>query len=90
MSDFRGTIHQCECPEVADSRRLGDEIHSRPPNGDVRPTAVIEVRMFQRPLLVKRVFRLNTKISRHCGGAVKVIASIKDPVVIKRIVDYLD
>ena len=41
MSDFRGTIHQCECPEVADSRRLGDEIHQRPPNGDVRPEGVV-------------------------------------------------
>jgi hypothetical protein len=26
-----------EGPQMADSRRLGDEIHSRPPNGDVRP-----------------------------------------------------
>ena len=26
----------------------------------------------------------------HCGGAVKVIASIEDPIVIKKILEHLD
>jgi len=26
----------------------------------------------------------------HCGGAVKIIACIEDPAVIKKILDYLD
>lgn len=65
MSDFRGTIHQCECPEVADSRRLGDEIHQRPPNGDVRPIPVNHDLMVERLLRKqKRSFRP----SENTGG----------------------
>jgi len=29
-------------------------------------------------------------ICNSCGGAVKIIACIEDPVVIKKILDYLD
>jgi len=38
---------------------------------------------------LKRVFRIDIETCRHCGGRVKVIASIEDPVVIKRILDHL-
>ena len=31
------TSESDECPDLAGSRRLGDEIHPRPPNGDLRP-----------------------------------------------------
>ncbi len=43
MSDFRGTIHQCECPEVAASRRPANEIHPWVPNGDLRPYRAIRL-----------------------------------------------
>ena len=33
---------------------------------------------------LKRVFKLDILTCEHCGGAVKVIASIEDPVVIKK------
>jgi len=32
---------------------------------------------------LKRVFDIDVEICDHCGGTVKVIASIKDPLVIK-------
>ena len=33
---------------------------------------------------LKRVFKVDIKTCEHCGGAVKVIASIEDPAVINR------
>ena len=38
---------------------------------------------------MKRVFKIEIETGEHCGGAVKVIASIEDPVVIKTILDHL-
>ena len=38
---------------------------------------------------LKRVFKIETETCEHCGGAVKVIASIEDPVVIKKILAHL-
>ncbi len=39
---------------------------------------------------LKRVFRIDIETCRHCGGSVKVTASIEDPVVIKQILEHLD
>ena len=39
---------------------------------------------------LKRVFKLDIETCRHCGGAVKVIACIEDPVVIKQILAHLE
>lgn len=38
---------------------------------------------------LKRVFNIDIETCRECGGAVKVIACIEDPVVIKQILDHL-
>ena len=38
---------------------------------------------------LKRVFKIDILTCEHCGGAVKVIASIEDPAVIKKILDHL-
>ena len=38
---------------------------------------------------MKRVFKTDILTCEHCGGAVKVIASIEDPRVIKKILDHL-
>jgi hypothetical protein len=38
---------------------------------------------------LKRVFNIDIEICRDCGGAVKVIACIEDPVVIRKILDHL-
>ena len=46
--------------------------------------------MLQRLLSVKWGLRIDIETCRHRGWAVKVIASIEDPVVIKRILDHLD
>ena len=36
---------------------------------------------------LKRVFKIDIETCNQCGGAVKVIASIEDPAVIKQILD---
>jgi hypothetical protein len=38
---------------------------------------------------LKRVFHIDIETCRHCGRAVKIIACIEDPVVIKTILDHL-
>ena len=38
---------------------------------------------------LKRVFNIDIETCRECGGAVKIIACIEDPVVIKKILDHL-
>ena len=38
---------------------------------------------------LKRVFNIDIATGRECGGAVKVIACIEDPVVIKQSLDHL-
>ena len=38
---------------------------------------------------LKRVFHIDIETCSECGGAVKVIASIEDPVVIKKILAHL-
>ena len=39
---------------------------------------------------LKRVFKVDIETCEHCGGAVKVIASIEDPAVIKQILAHLE
>ena len=39
---------------------------------------------------LKRVFNIDIETCQHCGGAVKVIACIEDPAVIKKILEYLE
>jgi hypothetical protein len=39
---------------------------------------------------LKRVFNIDITICNRCGGAVKIIACIEDPLVIKKILDHLD
>ncbi len=38
---------------------------------------------------LKRVFNIDIEVCSKCGGAVKVIACIEDPVVIKKILTHL-
>jgi ribosomal protein S27E len=39
---------------------------------------------------LKRVFNIDITICNRCSGAVKIIACIEDPMVIKKILDHLD
>jgi len=39
---------------------------------------------------LKRVFKIDIESCEQCGGAVKVIASIEDPVVIRKILHHLE
>jgi len=39
---------------------------------------------------LKRVFNIDVTICNRCAGAVKIIACIEDPLVIKKILDHLD
>jgi hypothetical protein len=38
---------------------------------------------------LKRVFNIDIETCRECGGSVKIIACIEDPMVIKKILDHL-
>ena len=38
---------------------------------------------------LKRVFKIDIETCSHCGGTVKVIASIEDPAIIKQILDHI-
>ena len=38
---------------------------------------------------LKRVFKIDIETGSACGGAMKVVACIEDPVVIKRILEHL-
>ena len=38
---------------------------------------------------LKRVFHIDIETCRHCGGAVRIIACIEDPVVIQKILTHL-
>ena len=38
---------------------------------------------------LKRVFRIDVETCQACGGAMKIIASIEDPVVIRMILAHL-
>ena len=50
------------------------------------PTRHVSMTRAQR---LKRVFQIDIEVCNHFGGAVKVIASIDDLVVIKKILDHL-
>ena len=39
---------------------------------------------------LKRVFGIDIATCRRCGGAVRIIACIEDPVVIEKIFSHLD
>ncbi len=39
---------------------------------------------------LKRVFNIDIEMCSECGSAVKVLACIEDPVVIKKILTHLD
>ena len=39
---------------------------------------------------MKRLFKVDIETCEHCGGAVKVIASIDNPAVIKQILEHLE
>jgi hypothetical protein len=39
---------------------------------------------------LKRVFKIDIEVCTHCGGSMKVIASIENPTVIKHILAHLE
>ena len=39
---------------------------------------------------LKRVFDIDVQTCEACGGGVKIIAAVEDPVAIKKILDHLD
>jgi hypothetical protein len=39
---------------------------------------------------LKRIFDIDIATCSECGGNVRIIASIEDPVVIRKILSYLD
>jgi len=47
------------------------------------------VQILQRLLWINHVFKIDIETCNHWGGAVKVIACIAAPAVVKRILDHL-
>lgn len=45
--------------------------------------------MYIRSMLTRTIYNIDIETCRECGGAVRIIACIEDPVVIKRILDHL-
>ena len=39
---------------------------------------------------LKRVFRFDVETCEHCGGAVRIVASIETPAVIEKILAHID
>ena len=39
---------------------------------------------------LKRVFAIDVETCSQCGGRVKIISTIKDPIVIKKILDHIE
>ena len=39
---------------------------------------------------LKRVFHIDIDTCEHCGGPIKIIASIEDPVLIRHILEHLE
>jgi hypothetical protein len=58
-------------------------------NGDERSPVERHAAMTWAQRL-KRVFNIDVSTCDACGGAVKIIASIEDPVVIKQILAHLE
>lgn len=56
---------------------------------DERPTPAQRRASMTWGQRLKRVFNIDIETCRECGGAVKVIACIEDPVVIQRILNHL-
>jgi hypothetical protein len=56
---------------------------------DEQPTARERRASMSWAQRLKRVFNIDIETCRECGGAVKVIACIEDPVEIKQILDHL-
>ena len=54
---------------------------------DPAPARHVSMTWAQR---LKRVFKIDVEICEHCGSAVKVNASIEDPIVIKKILEHLN
>ena len=54
------------------------------------PFSIQETRRRLWEQRLKRVFKIDRLTCEHCGGAVKVIASMEDSVVIKQILAHLE
>ena len=39
---------------------------------------------------IERVFNIDIEVCNECGGTVKIIASIEDPAIIKKILTHLE
>lgn len=39
---------------------------------------------------LKRVFLIDIEICEHCGGAMRIIASIENPAIIERILNHIE
>jgi hypothetical protein len=69
-------------------RGKGRKIRARDDTQDESPEERRESMNWAQRL--KRVFNIDVGICDQCGGRVKVIACIEDPLVIKKILDHLD
>ena len=76
-------IIACQAGLAGSDVVTGDELETS------TPSARSCSRLKSRGIL-KRAFKIDIETCEHCGGAVKVIASIEDPAVIKQILEHLE
>ena len=74
--------HQGRLAAPAKRGRYGTETTDEPV-----PARHVSMTWAQR---LKRVLKIDIETCDHCGGALKVIASIEDPAVINKILEHLD
>lgn len=67
-------------------RGKGNKANAALESGEATPNPRAALRWAQR---LKRVFNIDVALCQHCGGAMKVIACIEDPVVIQAILAHL-
>ncbi|MEE8059514.1 MAG: transposase [Pseudomonadales bacterium] len=74
-------------PQVVPSKRGKGSTHSDTGQKLDRADKRHEMSWAER---LKRVFKIDISICTRCGGSVRIIACIEDPIVIKRILDHID
>ena len=83
--DYPATAREiaCQAGLAGSDVVTGDELETSTPSA--RSCSRLKSRR-----ILKRAFKIDIETCEHCGGAVKVIASIENPAVIKQILEHLE
>ena len=76
-------------PCSGDAAKRGKGSKPKVPNEAQHQTPAERRAAMTWPQRLKRVFNIDIETCLECGGAMKVIACIEDPVVIRKILNHL-